>query len=476
MTTTRLSSATGRWIVLASVLGSGAVFLESSVVSVALPAIGRDLHLSIAGLEWVVNAFLLTLSALMLLGGAIGDRADRGRVFAFGALAFAGGCALAAIAPTGPLLFACRLLQGAAGALLVPNSLALLEASFTGSDRGAAIGRWAAWSAVTTALGPFVGGALVRTASWRWVFAAVVPFAIGAALIAFRHVPKTREDASDLRHVDFLGAAIATASLAGITWALVEGPERGWTNAATLGAGIGGGVLAIVFVIVEQRERDPLLQLSIFRSRQFSGANATTLLVYAALGAMFFLLMLELQTVLGYDALRAGAALLPLNAIMLVASPITGRLASRVGARWPMTLGAFGAAAGMALFARVGRDATYFGTVLPALLVFAAGLSTLVAPLTTAVLGAVDAELAGTASAVNNAVARLAGLLAVALIPAIVGIAGSRDATSARIDAGFPRAMLIGAALCALGGIVAWMTIRDDVSPERSRAPHRGER
>ena len=463
-----LDSAAGRWVVAASVLGSGAVFLEGSVVSVALPAIARDFGLGIEGLQWVVNGYLLTLSALMLLGGALGDRFSRPRVFAVGCLAFAtasAGCALAQGLGT---LVVLRLLQGAAGALLVPNSLAMLETAFSGDDRGQAIGQWAAWSAVSTAAGPLLGGWLVDAASWRWVFAGVVVVAVAAGWIAWRHPGGTEpgvppDGTGRGLAVDYLGAVLMTLGLGGVVGALIAGPDLGFTAARVLSAGLGGLVLLGAFAAAERRVARqggrPLLPFTVFRSRQFTGANLTTLLVYAALGSLFFLLMPQLQANLGYSALRAGASLLPVNAIMLVFSPVAGRVSARIGPRLPMAGGALVAAAGMLLFARVGPGASYLGTVLPAAVVFGVGLTALVAPLTAAVLGAVAEQEAGIASGINNAVARLAGLLATAALPLAAGLGGLQRLDDPAFPAGYARAMWICAGLCAAGAAVALVTI-----------------
>lgn len=445
-------------MVAATVLGSGAVFLEGSVVGVALPSIARDLHLGIAGLQWVMNAYLLTLSALMLLGGALGDRLDRSRVFAVGAFGFAAASLACAIAPTALLLVVCRLAQGVAGALLVPNSLAMLEHAFEGEDRGAAIGQWAAWSAVSTAIGPLVGGILVDTASWRWVFAAVAPLGIGAAVIAARFAPPSRST-SPTMHIDVIGAALITLALGGLVGGLTAGPQLGFAHPLVLACLGGGFALLVVFFGVERRSAAPLLPLHVFASRQFTGANMTTLLVYGALSALFLFLMLMLQNVLHYGALKSGASLLPINALMLLISPRVGRLAERIGARVPMAVGSLVAAAGMALFTRVHAGGSYATTLLPAVCVFGLGLSMLVAPLTAAVLESVPPSQVGLASAVNNAVSRLAGLLATAIIPLVVGMTGASALTTAMVARGFVRGMWVSAALCALGAVTAWLTI-----------------
>jgi EmrB/QacA subfamily drug resistance transporter len=471
----RLNSAPGRWVLAASVLGSGAAFLEGSVVNVALPAIAREFGLGIAGLQWVLNGYLLSLSALMLLGGALGDRYRRGTVFAVGCGGFAAASIGCAFAPGLGVLIGLRLLQGAAGALLVPNSLAMLEMAFEGSERGEAIGQWAAWSAVSTAAGPLLGGWLVDAASWRWVFASVVPFAAAAAWIGVRHLPAgsgaqegaalAAAPAAAQPRVDYLGAVLVTLGLAGLVAALITGPDLGFTHRAVVAAGAGGGAALVGFVVTERRARHPLLPLALFRSRQFTGANLTTLFVYAALGGLFFLLMPQLQSNLGYSALAAGAALLPVNALMLVISPAAGRLSARIGPRLAIAAGALVAAGAMLLFARVRPGASYAGAVLPAAVVFGIGLATLVAPLTAAVLGAVDQRDAGLASGVNNAAARLAGLLAAAALPLAAGLGGGTRLEGAAFGAGYVRAMWISAGLCAAGAVVALLTVRDGGDP-----------
>ena len=454
----KLASAEGRWLVAASILGSGAVFLEGTVVNVALPAMVRDLHLGIAGLQWVVNAYLLTLSALMLLGGALGDRSRRSRVFALGALGFAAASGACALAPNLEVLVVCRLLQGIAGALLIPNSLALVESAFEGEERGSAIGQWAAGSAVSTAIGPLAGGLLVDTLSWRWVFAAVVPFGVASAAIALWRIPEAPR-ADKHTPLDWFGTVLVTLALAGVIGGLTAGPDLGFRSAEVIAALAGGVAFAAAFIVYEHRQQHPVLPLGIFRSREFSGANATTLLVYAGLSALLLLLMLQLQRVVGYSALEAGAAMLPVNAIMLAASAPAGRLAERVGARLPMTVGALIAAAGMALFTRVVPGASYVRGTLPAVIVFGCGLALFVAPLTSAVLGAVDPSQVGVASAVNNAVSRLGGLLATAVVPLAAGIAGGGALQPAVLSHGFVRGMWISAGLCAGGAAVAWATI-----------------
>jgi EmrB/QacA subfamily drug resistance transporter len=435
------------------------VFLEGSVVAVAVPAIGRDLGLGIAGLQWVMNGYLLTLSALMLFGGALGDRGSRARVFAVGLVGFALSSICCGLAPNIYLLIAARIIQGIAGALVVPNSLALLETTFHGEARGVAIGKWAAWSAVSTALGPLAGGWLVDAASWRFVFFSVVPFAVAAAWIAFRHETAagteggaTKRESSSL---DYAGALLATLGLAGVVGALITGPDAGFTSLLVLSC-LGAGLLLLGgFIFVESRARTPLLPLDVFGHREFVGANLNTLFVYASLNGLFFLLMLQLQNGLGYSALIAGASLLPVNGLLLLISPRSGHLAERIGPRLPMAIGSLIAAVGMLLFVRVKPGASYITSLLPALIVFGVGLGLLVAPLTAAALRSLGESRAGIASGVNNAAARLAGLLATAAIPVAAGLGGSRRPFGPALATAFTRAMVICTVLCGVGALVA---------------------
>jgi len=445
----------GRWILAASILGSGAVFLEGSVVSVAVPSIGRDLGLGGARLHKEKNGYLLTLSALMLFGGALGDRGSRPRIFGIGLIGFAISSVACGLAPNVILLIAARVIQGIFGALVVPNSLALLETTFHGDARGVAIGKWAAWSGVSTALGPLAGGWLVDAASWRFVFFSIVPFAAAAAWIAFRHESAAGKQKHEASSLDFAGALLATLGLAGVVGALITGPDTGFTSPVVLAILAGGIICLAAFLFVESRARTPLLPLDVFQHREFVAANLNTLFVYAALNGLFFLLMLQLQNGLHYSALVAGASLLPVNALLLFLSPRSGHLAERIGPRLPMALGSLVAAIGMLLFARVRPGASYLTTLLPALIVFGIGLGFLVAPLTTVALRSLGEKRAGIASGVNNATARLAGLLATAAIPVAAGLGGSRKPTGPALASAFTRAMIISAALCGIGALVA---------------------
>lgn len=456
-----LASAAGRWTIAASVIGSGAVFVEMTVVNVALPAIGRDLTLGVTGLQWVLDGYLLSLSALMLFGGSLGDVMSRRRVFGVGLLAFALTSLLCAFAPNLWTLVTLRLLQGVAGALAVPNSLAMLETLFREEDRGTAIGRWAGWSAVSTAAGPLIGGWLIDVAGWRWIFAAVAPIALVAGWIALRRLPEREPtERRGWDSVDVPGAVLATLGLSGVIAALISGPGAGFDDPLILAALAIGVLLLVAFFVVERRSELPMLPLDIFHSPQFTGANLVTLFVYAALGAVFFLLMVQLQGVLGYSALAAGASLLPINGLMLVLSPMAGRVGRRIGPRWPLTIGSLLAAVGVWMLGGIGRGADYVIEVLPAIVLFGLGLSSLVAPLTTAVLGAVADAQAGIASAVNNAVARLAGLLAVAIVPLAAGISALENIEGEAFSAGFTLAMRISAGLCAAGALIALLTTR----------------
>lgn len=448
-----LSSPAGRWVVTATILGSGVAFLDASVVNVALPAITRELGGGLTVQQWVVDGYLLTLSALLLLGGALGDRYGRRRVFSTGLVLFTVASLGCGLAPSGSALIAARLAQGVGGALLVPGSLALINSSVRDSDRGRAVGTWAGLSAVASAIGPFVGGWLVESASWRWVFLLNVPIAAVALVVT---QSKVRESRTVTGPPDLLGAATVTIGLAGTIFAVIEVPAAGW-SAATVAAAVIGVAGLVAFFVVQRRRTHPLLPLQLFRSRQFSGANLTTFAVYAALIGALFLLSLQLQQTLGYPPLTAGVATLPITIIMLLLSRPMGGLAGRTGPRLPMTAGPWACAAGLVLLTRAVPGSTYLTGVLPGVVVFGIGLAVTVAPLTSVVLASVPDEHTGLASGVNNAVSRTAGLLAVAVLPPVSGL--SSTATGAPLGPGFARAMVIAALLCVLGGILAACTV-----------------
>jgi EmrB/QacA subfamily drug resistance transporter len=462
-------SAQGRWVLLATILGSGMAQLDGTVVNVALPRIGEDLHAGLTALQWTLNAYTLTLSGLLLLGGSLGDRLGRRRIFLFGTIWFAVASAGCALAPTAGVLIGTRALQGVGAALLTPGSLAILEAVFRKDDRAEAVGAWSGLGGVASAIGPVLGGVLVGIAPWGWRLAFLInlPLALAVVLVAARHVPETRDEQAAGR-LDVPGAATAAVGLALVIYALTEGPAQGWPAAVIASLVIGLAAL-VGFVMYELRAPYAMLPMSLFRSRQFTGANLVTLVVYAALSGSLFLLPVQLQRVVGFTPVAAGSALLPITAVMLVLSARVGRLAQRIGPRRPMTFGPIVAAGGLALLARVDASASYVADVLPAILVFALGLSMTVAPLTATVLAAAPQHQVGVASAVNNDVARTAGLLAVAVLPALSGISQAAYAHPAMLSTGFAHAVLIAAACCAAGGVLSWFVISDDVLDRESR-------
>lgn len=459
----RSGTPAGRWVLLATTLGAGLALLDATAVNVALPAIGAELDADLAGLQWTLNGYLLTLAALILLGGALGDRYGRRRVFVIGIVWFATASLLCGLAPSVPVLVAARALQGVGGALLTPGSLAILQASFAPGDRARAIGAWSALGGIAGALGPLLGGVLVEAVSWRAIFLLNLPLAALVVPVALRHVPETRDARLAGQPLDVAGAVLAAVGLAGITYALIEAPARGWTSGAIVLAlavglaGLGG------FVAVEWRGTHPMLPLDIFANRQFSAANAVTFAVYGALGATFFLLILHLQQVLRYSPLQAGAAMLPVTALMLALSARAGQLAQRIGPRIPMTVGPLLMAGGLGLMTQIRAGSGYLTDVLPAVLLFGLGLATTVAPLTATVLAAADIRHAGIASGVNNAVARAAALISVAVVPVLAGLTGEAYRNPEVFGAGFQRAMMITAGLQVAGATLAWLTIRSDL-------------
>ncbi len=465
----RIKSPNGRRVLAATVLGSGLASLDATVVNVALPTIGRDLGGGLSSLQWVVNAYTLTLAGFLLLGGALGDRYGRRRMFLTGITWFTLASALCALAPSAPVLIAFRALQGVGAALLAPGSLAILEATFSREDRATAIGAWAALGGMMSAVGPFVGGWLVESASWRLVFLVNLPFGLAAIWLGARYVPETRdEDAPP--GMDIAGAALTAVALTGLVYALTEGPQRGWTAPIVLVCLVGGLASLVAFTVVEARSAHPLVPLEIFRNREFSATNLVTFVVYGALGGSLFLVPIELQRAVGFSPIASGAALLPLTLVMLVGSSRAGRLATRIGPRVPLTIGPIIAGCGVALLARIGPSSGYTSVVLPAVVLFGIGLALTVAPLTATVLAALPDRHAGVASAVNSDVARAAGLIAVAVLPVLAGIHSADLADPARLSHGFQHAMLIAAATLGAGGMLAWVTVRRPlVGPEEDR-------
>ncbi|MFJ8468175.1 MFS transporter [Streptomyces swartbergensis] len=453
----RLASPQGRWILLTTVLGSGMALLDSTVVNVALPRIGRDLDADMAALQWTVNAYMVTLAGLILLGGALGDRFGRRKVFVVGVVWFAVASLLCGIAPDAGVLIAARALQGVGGALLTPGSLALIQASFHPDDRGRAVGLWSGFGGIGAAVGPFVGGWLVDGPGWRWVFLLNVPLALLCVPVALRHVPESGDQRAHGRF-DVLGAVLGASALALLTYALIE--AAGADGLVVAGTAVAGAVAAVAFVVVERRRSEPMMPPDIFSSRQFAAVNLVTLCVYAALGGFFFLAALQLQVVVGYSALAAGTALLPTTALMLVLSARSGELADRIGPRLPLTVGPLLCAAGMLLMLRVGPGASYVADVLPALVVLGLGMVTLVAPLTATVLGSVDVARAGLASGINNAAARAAGLVAVAALPLLAGMGEEAYREPGAFDAAFGKAMVWCAGVLVVGAVVAAAAVR----------------
>jgi EmrB/QacA subfamily drug resistance transporter len=457
-----LSSGRGRWVIAATVLGSGIAMLDATVVSIALPSISRDFHGGVGTLQWVVTGYALTLAAFLLLGGSLGDRFGRKRVFSIGVVWFAVASALCGFAPSSALLISARVLQGVGGALLTPGSLAILQASFRPDDRARAIGAWSGLGGVAGAAGPLVGGYLLAIGSWRWVFFINLPVAAAVLAITARHVPESRDPTSTGR-IDAAGAALAVVFLAGLTYGLIEAPTRGWSSPAVVACLVVAAVTAPVFLVLEHRRSHPMLPLGLFRSRQFTGANAVTFAVYGALGGALFLLPVELQIVKGYTPLESGVALLPLTLVMLVFSARSGALSARIGPRLQMTVGPLIVACGLVLLTRATDPGSYWAQVFPAVLLFAIGMTVTVAPLTSTAMGAAPAEHSGVASAINNVVARAAALLAVAVLPLLAGLTGAAALSSTELAGGFRTAMLISAAICAAGGVLAALTIRNPV-------------
>jgi EmrB/QacA subfamily drug resistance transporter len=454
--TLHTGTARGNWVLAAAVLGTGVAFLDSTVVNAALPAIADDLDTDLAGLQWVLNGYLLTLGSVLVIGGSLGDRFGRRRLFVIGLVAFGAASLLCGLAPTTVFLIAARCIQGVAAALLVPGSLAIISSSFAVRDRGIAIGRWSGLGAVSLAVGPFLGGWLIESVSWRAVFLINLPLVAVAVFLALRHVPESLDPDAD-HAVDLAGSAALALGLAGVVYALIEGPAKGW-GVTEVVAVVAGVAALVAFVVIELRSAHPMVPLGVFRSRQFSGANLTTFVVYGGFSVTTFLVVVYLQTMLGYSPLEAGASLLPLTVLMLLFSARMGALAQRIGPRIPLTVGPIVAGVGMALYALVEPGRSFWESVLPAATVMAAGMTITVAPLTATVLAAVDDRHAGLGSAINNAVSRIGGLLAIAVVPAVAGIAVGGEAVD--LDAGFATAMIIAGVLSALGGVIGCITIR----------------
>ncbi len=453
----RYDEPAGRWVLLATVLGSALAFIDATVVIIALPRIGEALDADAAGLQWTVNAYTLTLAAFILLGGSLGDRFGRRRVFLVGVAWFAVGSLLCGVAPDVGTLIAARAIQGVGGALLTPGALAILQASFEPGDRMRAIGAWSGLGGVAGAVGPFLGGWIVEVSSWRLVFLINLPLAAVVVLVALKHVPESA-DPDAARQLDLLGAALCAVGLGGVTYAFTAWPERGPGDVLVIGTLVVGVLGLVGFVVNEARSTHPMLPLEVFRSRTFSATNLVTFVVYAALAGVFFFVVINLQVVSGFSPLAAGLALLPVTVLMLLLSARAGALSSRIGPRIPMTVGPLICALALLLLSRIGPGATYVPDVLPAVVVLGLGLSLTVAPLTATALASAEVRHAGVASGVNNAVARTAGLLAVAILPLASGLGSSFTDPEALAPA-YRTSMLICAALLVGGGVLAFAAI-----------------
>ena len=455
----RLASAAGRWVLAVAVLGEMMVLLEATVVNVALPAIGRDLGAGVAGLQWVLDGYVLTLAALVLAAGSLSDLYGRRRMFILGVAAFVAASALCAAAPTIQLLVAARFVQGVGGALLTPGSLAIIDAVFHPDDRTRAIGAWAGLTAVAAAVGPPVGGYLTDALSWRAVFLITLPLGVFVIAAAVAKVPESR-DSTRAGGLDLPGAGLATLAIAGLCFALIQA-SGGLTPAVITAAALSLTAVG-AFAAVERRSSHPMLPLELFRSRQFASATVLALVTYAALGGVIFLFVAFLQISLGYTALQAGAATLPVTLLLLVLSSPSGAIAQRIGPRIPLTAGAVLTGAGLLLMTRIHPGDSYLAGVLPSLVVFGTGLAALITPITATVLASVDARHAGIASAVNNALSRLGQMIAVAALPLAAGLSGTDFNDPAKLAAGFPVAMTTAAGVSFAAALLAWTTIRDD--------------
>jgi EmrB/QacA subfamily drug resistance transporter len=464
------ASVPGRWVVAVTVLGSGLAALDSTVVSIGLPAIGREFDVGVGALQWVMAGYMLALAAFLLIGGSLGDRFGRRRVYLIGVVWFALASAACGLAPGPLVLIVARVLQGVGAALLVPGSMAILEASFVPADRGRAIGAWSGLSGVAVAAGPLIGGTLISAASWRWIFFINAPVAAGVVALGARHVPESR-DPDATGKIDYAGAAAAVALLTGVTFAFIEAPALGWTSPVVLAVAAAGAAGLAGFLVREHRAAVPMLPLEVFRVRQFAATSAVTFVVYGALAAATFLLPAQLQVGSGYSPLAAGLALLPLTVIMLMLSARSGRLAGRIGPRLQMSVGPIVTGAGLALLTMATSGSGYVLHVLPGVAVLALGLAITDAPLTATAMNSAPAQHSGIASAVNNDAARFGGLLAVAILPPLAGVTGTVYLHPEALAAGFRTTALTAGALCAAGGLLAALTITNRPRVPRSAGP-----
>jgi EmrB/QacA subfamily drug resistance transporter len=461
----KLSSRNGRFSLAATILGSTMVFLDGTIANVATKRIGQDFDASFGALQWVLNGYALPLASLILLGGSLGDRLGRRRVYVVGVAGFAAASLLCAVAPGTAALIAARALQGVFGALLTPGSLALITATFEHDDLGRAVGAWSGLTSVSTALGPFLGGWLVEHASWRWAFAINLPIAI-VVLWLSRCVPESRS-AEERKRLDVAGTVLITAGLGALTYGTTSAGDAGW-HALPIAAVIAGLGLVAAFAAVESRGRHPMVPPKLFADRTFTGANLMTFGTYGALGAAFFVLVLHLQTSAGYSPLGAGVATMPITLLLAVLSSRVGALATRIGPELPLIVGPLLGAVGLLLTLRIDSShRNYLADVLPGVVVFGLGLATLVAPLTSTVMAAAPESEVGVASGVNNAVARSAGLLAVAVLPPLAGLRGDAYRHAAEMTHGYRMVALMCMALLVAGAVVVALLVRRPATPAR---------
>jgi len=435
---------------VATIIGSGVVFLDGTIVNLALPKISEGLHARFSDLQWIADGYLLSLSSLILLGGSLGDILGRKRMYLTGLIGFGTVSLLCGLSPSVGFLIAFRILQGVFGALLVPGGLAIINTNFPREERGAAIGRWSAWSGILAAIGPLVGGYIIDAISWRWIFFINIPLIIVCGLLAKANVEESKD--SRPRRVDAKGAGLAALALAGVTYGLIEGPADKW-HTRPMASLIIGLLIAGIFLWHESRSKDPMMELSLFRSRNFSGSNAMTFAMYGALSGFMFALVIYMQTKLGYSAIKAGASLLPVSLMLLFFSSRVGGLSSRFGPRYFLTTGPLLAALGMFLLVSYKPGDSYLWFLLPRVLLFAIGLVLLVAPLTTTVMTSVEDSSSGIASGVNNAVSRIAGLVVIALL----GLAGTGNV--------YRFSMVLCAVFAAAAGIISFITIQNRNRP-----------
>ncbi|HSX36624.1 MAG TPA: MFS transporter [Patescibacteria group bacterium] len=440
---------------LATIIGSGIVILDGTVVNLALPHIASNLHASFADLQWITDGYLLSLSALILLGGSLGDIFGRKKMYLLGLLGFGAASLLCGLSPNPTVLILTRILQGIFGALLVPGGLAIINTNFPAAERGAAIGSWSAWSAVFAALGPLVGGYILDITTWRWIFLINVPLVVVCYVVGQASIQDSRD--ANPRKVDVPGATLASVALAGLTYGLIEGPARHWKLGAVLPLAL-GVLSSVLFLWYERRAKDPMVKLDLFKSRNFSGSNLMTFMMYGALGGFIFALVIFLQTHLHYSSIKAGVSLLPLTILLVLFSKRVGRLSANFGPRLFMTAGPLIAGIGILSLVRLQASSGYVTSVLPGVLLFAAGITLMVAPLTTTVMTSVADTSSGIASGINNAVSRVAGLIVVALL----GLFGSGEF--------YKFAIILCGSMALAAGLLSWFIIRNPAKPKLAKA------